>query len=67
MTSPLPDAADVQRALKHQFSVYGHTVEAAMSVVLPALRRRDEEIERLRGIVAGYVVTGKSGSEEKRP
>ena len=61
--SDLPDAAAVLRAVERRFRIYGPSVDAAMSVFVPVLEEYDEEIERLRGLVATWVYTGKSRSE----
>ena len=58
--SDLPDAAAVLRAVERRFRIYGPSVDAAMSVFVPVLEERDEEIERLRGLVAAWACAGKS-------
>ena len=58
MTTPLPDAAAVRRALERRDLVYGLTVDQVMSVVGPVLEERDREIERLRKLVAEWVKSG---------
>jgi hypothetical protein len=48
----IPDAADVLRALTAQFRQRGPSPEAAMIAVTPFLEARDEEIARLRRLLA---------------
>ena len=61
MTTPLPDADALRRALKRQFLVNGPSVEAAMAIVGPVLDWYDDEIRRLTA------ACGESGSEEEEP
>jgi hypothetical protein len=49
MTTPLPDADAVRRALDRRSLIYGLTVDNVMAVVGPVLEERDAEIARLRG------------------
>jgi len=73
MTTSLPDAAAVRRALERRDLVYGLSVDQVMSVVGPVLEERDAEIARLRDAVEGLRlvramhVCGESGSEEEEP
>ncbi len=54
--SDLPDAAAVLRAVERRFRIYGPSVDAAMSVFVPVLEERDEEIERLNERFSDLVI-----------
>jgi hypothetical protein len=65
--------ADLERAFRRRHITVDPAAAAdlAMGVVLPVLqsmaaeiKKRDVEIERLRGLLAEYVITGKKRSEE---
>ena len=57
MTTPLPDAAAVRRALERRFFKFGPTADEAMVIVGTVLEDRDREIARLRELA------GQDGSE----
>ena len=48
MSTPLPDAAAVRRALERRSLKFGLSVDVAMVIVGPVLEERDAEIARLR-------------------
>ena len=72
MTTPLPDAAAVRRAIKRRCMIYGPSEDVVMAIVGPVLEERDAEIARLRDAVEGLRlvramhVCGESGSEEEQ-
>ena len=64
MTTPLPDAAAVRRALERRFRIHGPSAEEAMVILGPVLGGRDEELTRLRGLLGVPVIPGEDGSED---